>query len=108
MKSASYDELIEILKREDLEDSPAGLALGTPDVEVVTAVSEYFSGREFTASVLGIDIYRYSKCAGCADQCQSARWSPSGNQPHSYTWKSQRKWDFGVMGRTMANSPSRA
>ena len=59
---AALDELLKVLRDTDVEANIADAA-HTPDpTDLVETFDEYFaSGREWTAAVLGLDIYRYSK-----------------------------------------------
>ena len=56
---------MEILKTNDLEESPRGARAGNDNAALIEALGSYFSDdREVTRCVLGIDIYKYSHFEG--------------------------------------------
>lgn len=60
MKAAAFNEVIQILTREDIADNRKG---DTPPANeaLVGSLEAYFSVREQEKAVLGVDIYRYSQ-----------------------------------------------
>jgi hypothetical protein len=61
MKVARQAELLGIFSAHDSFTNDEGAAGADDNTALRNALSDYFHGREEAASVLGIDIYRYSK-----------------------------------------------
>jgi hypothetical protein len=61
MKTAIQSEVFSVLARHDDANSDAPAAAEISTADLLNALDEYYGEREFTAAVLGVDIYQYSR-----------------------------------------------